>query len=592
MGDGTEKLYFENDDLARCLGSLPILKDADAEIIQAISPLTKSRSFAKGTVILHEGDRNTTLFLLVDGEIEVVVDGISIAKMRRRGDIFGEMSIVSKKTVSATIKARTDVEALCIDMEGLRARADNEIKLQVILYRVFSIILSEKLNSTNQKAKQFEEMARELQKMQDALSSANEMLEQKVEHRTRELRFKADELENRNTALLTSNRKFEDLFDSNERTLKQIEDMRSSSFRDLKILFEKALRSTQSELPFILKAASLEIDKMNSVLEPISTIYRTEKAIKSKKVLLAESDGKKQIVAQMALGGTGVQIDVVSDLESAIQYLTRETYDIVIASPQFLDIVHFARDKNDKTQTVFMTSEEPSTYIHHLRQWPHLSNIVATTDQYSIFTVKNIMTTISKLVTRDIFGLEKYLNWGVDVQKSMVTGSVQRRDLIEDMASYFRNMGAGGDIVRKCTSVAEELLMNAIYDAPVDDRGRALYNSLARTVEVSLRPDQQATFRYACDGMLAAVSVEDPFGMLERSIILDYLERCFQQKQEKTYDGKAGGGLGVFIVLNMADLIVYNVKPKIRTEVIALFNVRKITQERVMNTSLHYFCDG
>jgi len=205
------------------------------------------------------------------------------------------------------------------------------------------------------------------------------------------------------------------------------------------------------------------------------------------------------------------------------------------------------------------------------------------------FTIKNITTTISKLITQDLFGLEKYLNWGVEVYTAPVVSSDSRRDLITEMEMCFYEQGIRSVLLKKCAMVVEELLMNAIYDAPVDVDNYPLYNHLPRTEPVTLIPAQQGKLRYACDGLLLAVSVEDPFGGLDRQTILDYLESCLEGRTGQLNNKKGGAGRGLFQIMKTADLVVINVKPNIKTEVIAIFNVD--TQKAKGNTSrsFHYF---
>ena len=136
---------------------------------------------------------------------------------------------------------------------------------------------------------------------------------------------------------------------------------------------------------------------------------------------------------------------------------------------------------------------------------------------------------------------------------------------------------------------AEELLMNAIYDAPTDANGNAIYNHMSRTEAIYLKPEQQGMFRYACDGMLVGISVEDPFGAFNRQTVLDYLESCYAGKAGTMQEGKGGAGRGLFQIMETSDLVVWNVKPKIKTEVIALFNIDPNAPKSNKTTSFHYF---
>ena len=87
-----------------------------------------------------------------------------------------------------------------------------------------------------------------------------------------------------------------------------------------------------------------------------------------------------------------------------------------------------------------------------------------------------------------------------------------------------------------------------------------------------------------------AVAVDDPFGALNRSTILNYLERCFaEQIASDTPAEKGGGGNGLFQIIQSSSLVIFNVHPKFRTEVIAIFNINIQINKISVHPSFHYF---
>src|SRR5262249_36108496 len=76
-----------------------------------------------------------------------------------------------------------------------------------VLYRIYATVLAEKLATTNQKAKHFEELSIKLTAVQNELEESNQNLEKKVEERT-------NKLEQQNAELVVSKRKMEDMLNS------------------------------------------------------------------------------------------------------------------------------------------------------------------------------------------------------------------------------------------------------------------------------------------------------------------------------------------------------------------------------------------
>jgi hypothetical protein len=63
--------------------------------------------------------------------------------------------------------------------------------------------------------------------------------------------------------------------------------------------------------------------------------------------------------------------------------------------------------------------------------------------------------------------------------------------------------------------LAHELLMNAMYDAPVDAQGRPKY-AADRKADIRLTDSERPSVRVATDGSRLVLQVRDPFGRLER----------------------------------------------------------------------------
>lgn len=106
---------------------------------------------------------------------------------------------------------------------------------------------------------------------------------------------------------------------------------------------------------------------------------------------------------------------------------------------------------------------------------------------------------------------------------------------------------------------------------------------------LSKKAEEQGILRYACDGLLMAVSVEDPFGSFHRETILKYLESNYEGRAGILQEEKGGAGRGLFLIIETADLVVFNINPNIRTEVIAIFNIDPEKSKTGKFTSFHYF---
>ncbi|MBF0239843.1 MAG: hypothetical protein HQM12_19250 [SAR324 cluster bacterium] len=409
-----------------------------------------------------------------------------------------------------------------------------------------------------------------------------------------QLKVAKDELQQKNTEMLASHRKLEDLNQTNQQFLNIALKLYKNHFIPLRENIENMLNSVVLDTKEGIRQAAREIHQMDELLRPVTLLGTEQAAIHKKRVLLAELDRKQQIVAKMALGGTGIDFDIVADFTEGEERLKTSRYDILCVDLGFIELARMAHEQYPETQIVFMTSANAPAYLPIIIKLPFLSNIVSRDKEDRTFTLKNILVTISKLLTDDLFGLEKYMSWGVEVHQMVIRSSRERAEMVENMERILDQFGVHRSVIRKAGMVAEELLMNAIYDAPHSADGKPLYNHLSRINPVELPLNEQGIFRFACDGMLLALSVQDPFGALGRHTILNYLQKSYlnrnlaEDSQEKM--NKGGAGLGLFQIMSASDLFVINVKPGVRTEVIVVFNIDPDKPKNTPSTSFQYFC--
>jgi hypothetical protein len=160
------------------------------------------------------------------------------------------------------------------------------------------------------------------------------------------------------------------------------------------------------------------------------------------------------------------------------------------------------------------------------------------------------------------------------VEKVHVTSAKKRHDLKDKMVVFLKGLKVRTTITDRCFLVAEEMLMNAIYDAPVDPKsGDSLYNHMSRKEDIILDPQQFSIFEYGSHNKIVAVSVIDPFGGLTREILVDYLESCYsgQAGQINEKAGKGGAGRGLHQIVENSDLTVFQVKRGEKTRVVSYF---------------------
>src|SRR6478736_8889707 len=77
---------------------------------------TNPLQLAAGEVLFKEGDTGDAMFVLLDGELDVMV-GDTVVASSRRGDLLGEMALIDQSPRSATIIARAPAQLARLDAQ-------------------------------------------------------------------------------------------------------------------------------------------------------------------------------------------------------------------------------------------------------------------------------------------------------------------------------------------------------------------------------------------------------------------------------------------------------------------------------------------
>lgn len=163
------------------LKSARYFEHTSAESLKKLTMLSDIRSFGPEEIILQQGQKNDKLYVITAGEVSVRVDGEIIYDLKRKGDIFGEINVVTGGVCSASVQVKEAVEVVTISLAAL-VEIQHDIKHE--LHSVFHVwltrVLSDKLVLATQKAKLYEKLHTQILKeletakfVQQAVCSSN-----------------------------------------------------------------------------------------------------------------------------------------------------------------------------------------------------------------------------------------------------------------------------------------------------------------------------------------------------------------------------------------------------------------------------------
>jgi trk system potassium uptake protein TrkA len=129
------------------LAGLALFSDLDQPQLQAVAHTLSEESFPAGQRILRQGFSGSSFFVILDGEVEVRVDGAAVATLGK-GDFFGEISLLLGESPIADVVAQGPVRALQLAGPELR---EFLLAHPQVMYRMLQAV-SRRLDRANRRS--------------------------------------------------------------------------------------------------------------------------------------------------------------------------------------------------------------------------------------------------------------------------------------------------------------------------------------------------------------------------------------------------------------------------------------------------------
>ncbi len=196
---------------------------------------------------------------------------------------------------------------------------------------------------------------------------------------------------------------------------------------------------------------------------------------------------------------------------------------------------------------------------------------------------EELLATVQKLIRRDVFGLEKYMTWGAEIRELSLGNTRDRDTAVNELAKDIVSVGLPDRIGSMVSVIADELIANALYVAPVDDSGTRIRANEPRDQSRALSERECVTLRWATDARYLAVEVRDRWGSIDAAMMAAKLVAG------KRNAAHSDGGMGLPLAYACCNQLVVDVCPGHLTELIALLDVRYKPTELGRAASFHAF---
>jgi anti-sigma regulatory factor (Ser/Thr protein kinase) len=162
-------------------------------------------------------------------------------------------------------------------------------------------------------------------------------------------------------------------------------------------------------------------------------------------------------------------------------------------------------------------------------------------------------------------GPAPYLAGGAPVQERMITSPAQKDEALQAVQQLGQRLGLSEEKLRRVEVCADELMMNAINDAP-------------KAARASPGAMSHVWLRFGADGRTFVISVHDRFGSITRDAVAAHIGRVLEAggpRPRPADSGSESGGAGLGLVLTFGSanqLVIQSLSGKF-TEVTAAVHI-------------------
>jgi len=218
---------------------------------------------------------------------------------------------------------------------------------------------------------------------------------------------------------------------------------------------------------------------------------------------------------------------------------------------------------------VFLITDQP------LNAYPHLPD----TQIFSHHLFRRFKPPGPKLYSKLVatvaeskpFGLERFFPAESKIQKITITRSTQKIAAVEALQNFFNKLQLPSRLSALVAQASDELIMNALFDAPMLPNGTPYRRKTERHMDFSLIEKEHVEICVTSCDEYVGIAVADQFGTLKKDVLLKFLRKDYEAEAYTVKDTDPGAGLGLRGTMMAGLSILFVSAPNMRTEVMIFF---------------------
>jgi hypothetical protein len=169
-------------------------------------------------------------------------------------------------------------------------------------------------------------------------------------------------------------------------------------------------------------------------------------------------------------------------------------------------------------------------------------------------------------------GLEPFFDTGaVRIRSFELKRSTHKNAAIAAIQNTLTGLGVPSRLSKSVAQAIDELVLNALFDAPVDEYGKRYRHAETRDSDFTLSEREQIQIEFAMGPNYAGICVADRFGSIERSRVFGSVRNYLRMSDEP--EAKYVAGFGLQGIMRSGLSLMLLSQPTHRTEAMVFFPI-------------------
>ena len=256
------------------------------------------------------------------------------------------------------------------------------------------------------------------------------------------------------------------------------------------------------------------------------------------------------------------------DLETRLRLLPNAYFFWNIDSPLALERVNPIISRHLQNDRVFYLSSSKISRFPALDSKCFSHFILR---RYPDFTLDIYKRLLPVLFGPKPIGIHNYFPSGSLHRDIEITHSSQKIPFVELLENHLTQVGLPERLANLISTATDELLMNAIFDAPVDHELHHYRNQQDRSELFAMSSREQVKAEVMISDRYGAICVTDQFGSLPKGKVIELLAKDYRGIDYSGKTDQAGAGLGLHHIAESGLSLLFLCESGIQTAAMIFF---------------------